>query len=203
MPLITAVGKYWIGPTYLFSICPSSTASIQTHSFPHLMAAAGGFAGRDADEAVVVATTGEVSCESQSRKLPWVGARDLHLLTAGRWYFEVLAAKGLVRVGVATRGQGNREIGTDTFSMGYGGTGKRSFNQVFIPYGCGFKEGDVVGATVDVDAKKVEWSVNGVGQGPVDLPDSLLASGNLVPAVCGKRPFKGHCEHRPCLCLPR
>jgi len=56
----------------------------------------------------------------------------------GKYYYEATVTdEGLCRVGWATE-KANRNLGTDKFGFGFGGTGKKSNNKQFDDYGTVF-----------------------------------------------------------------
>jgi hypothetical protein len=46
--------------------------------------------------------------------------------------------------------------------LGFGGTGKKSFNRRFDPYGEPFGRDDVIGCLLDLDAGEILFSKNGI-----------------------------------------
>eukprot|EP00889_Picochlorum_renovo_P006216 jgi/Picre1/33246/NNA_008570.t1 len=86
----------------------------------------------------------------------------------GKAYFEITVEdEGLCRVGWATR-HGSLDIGTDTQSFGYGGTGKKSHGKKFEDYGESFGLHDVIGCWVDLSAKTLGFTKNGRNLGYPD-----------------------------------
>ena len=83
----------------------------------------------------------------------------------GKVFYEVLVEDdGLCRVGWTTK-HGSLELGTDKESYGYGGTGKKSHAKKFEEYGETFGLHDVIGCWLDVGARKLGFTKNGVDLG--------------------------------------
>lgn len=89
--------------------------------------------------------------------------------------------EGLVRVGWSTRAA-TLELGTDKQGFGFGGSGIKSHNRQFEPYGEPFGKDDVVGCFLDCDQGVVSWSKNGNLIGPAfELPKNLVGQAGDVP----------------------
>jgi len=55
----------------------------------------------------------------------------------------------------------NLDLGTDKFSFGFGGTGKKSHNRNFDDYGEAFGKSDVIGSCLDLDQFEIFFLKNG------------------------------------------
>ncbi|KFM27783.1 ATP-dependent RNA helicase DDX1 [Auxenochlorella protothecoides] len=136
----------------------------------------------DRDDALAIQPDGLV-CQSRS-EAAWSGVRaSLGADPAsGPRYFEVAVCdEGLCRVGWAAPAS-SLELGTEKGSWGYGGTGRRSHAGAFEPYGRPYGLGDVVGAALDWQARRLSFFLNGKDLGVAyDLPKHLATP--LFPAV--------------------
>lgn len=125
----------------------------------------------DRDDALAIQPDGLV-CQSRS-EAAWSGVRaSLGADPAsGPRYFEVAVCdEGLCRVGWAAPAS-SLELGTEKGSWGYGGTGRRSHAGAFEPYGRPYGLGDVVGAALDWQARRLSFYLNGKDLGVAyDLP---------------------------------
>eukprot|EP00922_Rhytidocystis_sp_ex-Travisia-forbesii_P040902 GHVS01061062.1.p1 GENE.GHVS01061062.1~~GHVS01061062.1.p1 ORF type:complete len:684 (-),score=96.14 GHVS01061062.1:114-2165(-) len=138
----------------------------------------------DKDMYVTVGEDG-LECRSQEAK-QWMGARATAEVLKGKYMFEVdILGKGLVRVGCATP-IAKLALGTDDKSFGYGGTGKKSWNNTFENYGGTFRDGDVVGCLIDRDEQTVSFCLNGKTLGQAFSIPPYLHGQALRPGVCGK-----------------
>jgi hypothetical protein len=123
------------------------------------------------------------------------GVRATLGMADGKWYWEVVlagaAAYDYAAVGVTTSasslssGLGN----TSVPGVGFARDGTLSTSQDGTSAVCGFIAGDVVGVALDVDARVVYFSINGVWQGGGD-PDAGdggipvgIAAGTVFPAL--------------------
>lgn len=136
----------------------------------------------DRDRLLAVSADG---ARCQCRELSsWHGARgSLGVRGSGRWYFEArVLDEGLCRVGWASS-SATRDLGTDAFGFGFGGTGKKSNQRRFDPYGRPFGQGDVIGCYLDLDCLEIRFSLNGEDLGlAFHVPESFQ-QGGLFPAV--------------------
>ena len=125
--------------------------------------------------------------------LMWAGVRANYGIKSGKSFFEVKIVKEIpventeslvggathvLRVGWSTNNAGIA-LGEEENTFGYGGTGKKSTGGKFEDYGCEFKEGDVVGAFLEItDSEAVmSFSVNGADQGECfRIPKSSIGS---------------------------
>ncbi|EUB60394.1 Heterogeneous nuclear ribonucleoprotein U-like protein [Echinococcus granulosus] len=133
--------------------------------------------------------------------LMWAGARTNYGVKDGKCFFEVKVGKELsvdsaeslvggathvLRVGWSTDKSG-LALGEEVNTYGYGGMAKKSTGGKFEEYGCEFREGDVVGAFLEItDSEAVmSFSVNGANQGECYrvLKSSLGGDFALFPHV--------------------
>lgn len=113
--------------------------------------------------------------------LMWAGARANYGVRSGKTFFEVKLVRELpvddsdsdmggathvLRIGWSVDKAG-LALGEEANTFGYGGTGKKSTDGKFEDYGIEFKEGDVVGAFLEVTNSEavMSFSVNGSDQG--------------------------------------
>jgi len=100
-----------------------------------------------------------------------VGTKGV-LLTSGKWYYEaILETAGCLQIGWADgsfsghchadRGDG---CGDGPSSWAYDGWRRYRWHATATEWGCRWKEGDVVGCLVDMDEKKVAFTLNGRGE---------------------------------------
>ena len=68
--------------------------------------------------------------------------------------------EGLCRVGWSTE-KASLDLGTDRFSFGFGGTGMKSNNKQFEPYGEAFGNNDIIGCLLDLDNLEISFTKNG------------------------------------------
>lgn len=93
--------------------------------------------------------------------------------------------EGLCRLGFSTLA-GKLDLGTDSQSFGFGGTGKKSNNRQFDSYGRPYGLGDVVGCMLDLIEMTVSFTLNGEYLGVAfNIPSSLQGQA-FYPAVCLK-----------------
>eukprot|EP01053_Blabericola_migrator_P000211 Blabericola_migrator_1__210@NODE_1055_length_5577_cov_147_372414_g725_i0_p1_GENE_NODE_1055_length_5577_cov_147_372414_g725_i0NODE_1055_length_5577_cov_147_372414_g725_i0_p1_ORF_typecomplete_len761_score140_94DEAD/PF00270_29/6_7e42DEAD/PF00270_29/2_2e03Helicase_C/PF00271_31/4_7e03Helicase_C/PF00271_31/1_4e21SPRY/PF00622_28/1_4e21ResIII/PF04851_15/0_31ResIII/PF04851_15/3_7e06Helicase_RecD/PF05127_14/2_7Helicase_RecD/PF05127_14/1_1e02Scm3/PF10384_9/0_3_NODE_1055_length_5577_cov_147_372414_g725_i010 len=143
-----------------------------------------GFDLTDKDSFVMVSTDGlEARSEDSSR---WCGIRCQGDISGGKYQFEVrIIGGGLVRVGVSMPSAA-LELGKDARGWGFGGTGKKAWNNKFEDYGLPFRAGDVIGVLLDKDNGTLAFTKNGEHLGlAYELPVSLKAAA-FKPHVCGK-----------------
>ncbi|CAJ0577455.1 unnamed protein product, partial [Mesorhabditis spiculigera] len=114
----------------------------------------------DRDYGVAIDDAG-LNCQTREAKV-WHGVRcrgGVH--TKGKYYYEAtIEHDGLCRIGWATLGS-SLNIGHDSLSFGFGGTGKISHKGKFDSYGESFTNNDVLGCYLDLDALKIGWTKNG------------------------------------------
>lgn len=119
----------------------------------------------------------------------WGGVRATRGIVAGKAYYEVyMTDEGLCRVGWSISSS-SLDLGTDRGGYGYGGTGKRSNDKKFEPYGEEFKNGDVIGCCLEQaeggEEGSISWTKNGKVFGSAfRIPSRGV--GALYPAVCMK-----------------
>jgi len=135
----------------------------------------------DRDKAVAISPDG-LLCQCRQAQA-WGGCRATHGAISGRYYFEArVTDDGLCRVGFSTSNAGY-ELGTDSFSWGFGGTGKKSFNTNFEDYGAPFGLHDVIGCYLDRDGGTISFSKNGAALGVAFLIPPELSRAPIFPAV--------------------
>ena len=127
-------------------------------------------------------------CQCHDQK-GWSGSRCTYGVKEGKWYYEatVVESGGIIRVGWSTL-QGGLELGKDSFGFGYGGTGKKSFNNTFEDYGGTFDKGDTIGCALDLTGDgNVTFYKNGVSLGTAfkSIPSALKGE-SFHPAICIK-----------------
>jgi len=119
----------------------------------------------------------------------WVGCRTNWGVVKGKYYYEVTCiSDGQIRVGWATKG-GRLNLGNDNRSMGYGYTGKKSFNREFEDYPSlgkvTYGASDTIGCFVDLDRRFIAYAVNGKYLKEAHrVPGSWTS---VFPAFCGKK----------------
>ncbi|KAM9960427.1 hypothetical protein ACTFIW_009567 [Dictyostelium discoideum] len=97
----------------------------------------------------------------QSRSSDWCGIKATKGINSGKFYYEsIVRDEGLCRIGFALK-KSSRNIGTDKFSWGYGGTGKKSHESKFIDYGKPFGNNDVIGCYINFDEEIIGFTKNG------------------------------------------
>ncbi|KAF2075229.1 hypothetical protein CYY_003447 [Polysphondylium violaceum] len=125
----------------------------------------------------------------QSRSPDWSGVRATKGISSGKYYYEATVRdEGLCRVGWALK-KSTRNIGTDKFSWGYGGTGKKSTESKFVDYGKPFGTNDVIGCYIDFDQEIMGFTKNGENFGTAFQFNSKL--GIFYPALLLKNAEMG------------
>lgn len=90
--------------------------------------------------------------------------------------------EGLCRVGWSTE-KANLDIGTDRFSFGFGGTGKKSNNKSFDDYGEAYGIHDVIGCLLDLDKMEMSFTKNGKNLGVAFSVHNQFKNETFYPAV--------------------
>ena len=124
---------------------------------------------------IVAVSEDGLQCQARSNK-EWGGCRATRGVSkSGKAYFEIVVEdEGLCRVGWAAQ-NASLDLGVDSDSFGYGGTGKKSHRKKFEDYGESFGLHDVVGCWIDMDSKSVGFVKNGRDLGKAyDIPQSHL-----------------------------
>ena len=136
---------------------------------------------QDRSSIVAVSEDGLV-CQARSAS-EWGGCRATGSIMKGKSFYEItIEDEGLCRVGWATQ-DSSLDIGTDSMSFGFGGTGKKSHSKNFDDYGESFGLHDVIGCWIDRDAGAIGFTKNGMDLGKAfDIPVSLGLQ-PLFPAV--------------------
>ena len=101
------------------------------------------------------------------------GLRAIDSADSGKWYWEVyinrdysLPPSNIIYVGIGNSSQDlNNYIGSSANSYCYQGNyGRKYFDGNGVSYGDTYTEGDIIGIALDLDARKIWWSKNGVWQ---------------------------------------
>lgn len=104
--------------------------------------------------------------------------------TTGDFAFEVQVGGGVVRVGVATGGVSLLGTCMDALSAGHGGTGFKSWNGRFSPFGRTFASGHLVTCAVLREEDALAFALNGEALGSaLQLSKLGLRDAPLVPAL--------------------
>lgn len=74
-------------------------------------------------------------------------------------------------------------LGTDWRGYGYGGTAKRSNNNVFLDYGEGYRKGDIIGCCCDLETGNIVYFKNGRCMGVAFTVPTSLNGRKLYPTV--------------------
>lgn len=110
-------------------------------------------------------TPNGLRCQSREQR-EWHGCRaNKGIQGPGKYYYEATVTdEGLCRVGWSTS-QANLDLGTDKYSFGFGGTGKKSNAKKFDDYGTSFGIHDVIGCLIDLDNGEISFTKNGINLG--------------------------------------
>ena len=101
----------------------------------------------------------------------------------GRYYYEATVTdEGLCRVGWSTE-KANLDLGTDKFSFGFGGTGKKSNNKQFDDYGEAFGIHDTVGCLLDLQKGEISFSKNGKNLGVAFKLNDQMKQETFYPSL--------------------
>lgn len=79
--------------------------------------------------------------------------------------------------------QANLDLGTDKFSFGFGGTGRKSTNKQFDPYGEEFGLNDVIGCLLDLQQYEIRFRKNEKDLGVAFSVPNNLRNSTFYPAV--------------------
>jgi ATP-dependent RNA helicase DDX1 len=90
--------------------------------------------------------------------------------------------EGLCRVGWSTD-KSNLDLGTDRFSYGFGGTGKKSNNKAFEDYGEAFGIHDCIGCLIDLTKGEISYTKNGKNLGVAFRIQDQMKNETFFPAV--------------------
>eukprot|EP00921_Rhytidocystis_pertsovi_P022555 GHVQ01036009.1.p1 GENE.GHVQ01036009.1~~GHVQ01036009.1.p1 ORF type:complete len:801 (+),score=146.66 GHVQ01036009.1:663-3065(+) len=142
----------------------------------------------DKDPYVLITEDG-TECKSEEAR-NWTGIRANADVLKGKYMFEVeICGEGqqgsICRVGVGTS-ISKLALGTDDKSFGYGGTGKKSWNNSFEDYGRPYKHGDTVGCLIDRVGQTVSFALNGEMLGIAYSLPPAIHNQPLRPGICGK-----------------
>lgn len=139
----------------------------------------------DRNDAMAITPDG-LRCQSREFK-DWQGCRATFGVSgSGRYFFEAIVCdEGLCRVGWST-GSGNLDLGTDRFSYGFGGTGKKSNNRQFDDYGEAYGKNDIITCLLDLNNMEVSFMKNGQDLGVAFRIADNLRRETFYPAVVVK-----------------
>lgn len=153
----------------------------------------------DRSSAMAVSPEG-LSCQSRDFK-EWNGCRaTVGVMGSGKYFYEATVCdEGLCRVGWSTDNS-TLDLGTDRFSYGFGGTGKKSHNRQFDDYGESFGKNDIITCIIDFDRSEILFLKNGQNLGVAFEVDSRSRNQTFYPSVAlknaeisfnfGDKPFK-------------
>lgn len=136
----------------------------------------------DRNPAMAIAPDG-LRCQSREFK-EWHGCRaTVGVRNRGKYCFEAIVSdEGLCRVGWSTQ-SANLDLGTDRFSFGFGGTGKKSHNRQFDDYGEAFGKNDVITCLLDLERSEISYLKNGVNLGVAFHINDNIRNETFYPAV--------------------
>lgn len=136
----------------------------------------------DRGDAMAIAPDG-LRCQSREFK-DWHGCRaTVGVRNRGKYFFEAIVCdEGLCRVGWSTQ-SASLDLGTDRFSFGFGGTGKKSHNRQFDDYGEAFGKNDVITCLLDLERNEISYLKNGVNLGVAFRINDNLKNEAFYPAV--------------------
>lgn len=117
----------------------------------------------------------------------WSGIRTTAAIATGKyeWEVELLNDGGLIRVG-ASGLSANRNLGRDSMGWGFGGTGKKVWNNDFEDYGAAYKTHDVISVCLDRTNRCIGFKKNGVDLGVAFRLPPSTDDKPLRPHICGK-----------------
>lgn len=136
----------------------------------------------DRDPAMAITPEG-LRCQSREQK-EWHGCRATRgVFGKGKYFYEAIVTdEGLCRVGWSTL-TAVRDLGTDKYGFGFGGTGKKSNAKQFDNYGESFGMHDVIGCHLDLDAGEISFSKNGKDLGKAFQIPPQIRNEAFFPAV--------------------
>lgn len=136
----------------------------------------------DRGRAMAVTPDG-LRCQSREQR-EWHGCRaNKGVQGDGKFYYEATVTdEGLCRVGWSTA-QASLDLGTDKFSFGFGGTGKKSTAKKFDDYGESFGMHDVIGCLLDLKNGEISFTKNGINLGKAFNLDGQDKFQIFYPAV--------------------
>lgn len=119
---------------------------------------------------------------------------------SGIYYFECTITgppNGIPRIGWSTKAA-NLELGKDIHGYGYGGTGKKSSNNVFEDYGQKYGPGDTIGCLLNITTGEIAYTKNGQYLGvaftfnnlDIVFFPAILLKGTSVLLNFGQTPFR-------------
>lgn len=136
----------------------------------------------DRNDAMAIAPDG-LRCQSREFK-EWHGCRSTAGVHGrGKYCYEaIICDEGLCRVGWSTN-VATLDLGTDRFSFGFGGTGKKSHNRQFDDYGEAFGKNDVITCLLDLERNEISFLKNGCDLGVAFRFNDHLRNETFYPAV--------------------
>lgn len=136
----------------------------------------------DRNDAMAIAPDG-LRCQSREFK-EWHGCRSTAgVCDRGKYCYEaIICDEGLCRVGWSTN-LATLDLGTDQFSFGFGGTGKKSHNRQFDDYGEAFGKNDVITCLLDLERNEISYLKNGCHLGIAFRFNDNLRNETFYPAV--------------------
>lgn len=136
----------------------------------------------DRNDAMAIAPDG-LRCQSREFK-EWQGCRSTAgVRDRGKYCYEaIICDEGLCRVGWSTN-SAILDLGTDRFSFGFGGTGKKSHNRQFDDYGEAFGKNDVITCLLDLERNEISFSKNGSHFGVAFRFTDNLRNETFYPAI--------------------
>lgn len=136
----------------------------------------------DKDSKMAITPDG-LRCQSRDQR-EWHGCRATTGVRGnGKYYYEATVTdEGLCRVGWSTE-KAKLDIGTDRFSFGFGGTGKKSNNKQFDDYGEAFGINDVIGCCLDLQRSEISFTKNGRNLGKAFIIPNDMKSETFYPSV--------------------
>eukprot|EP00933_Yihiella_yeosuensis_P068823 TRINITY_DN747_c4_g1_i2.p1 TRINITY_DN747_c4_g1~~TRINITY_DN747_c4_g1_i2.p1 ORF type:complete len:702 (-),score=95.53 TRINITY_DN747_c4_g1_i2:119-2224(-) len=129
-------------------------------------------------------------CSRSRSDRSWIGARGRPGIAWGNYMFEikVLGSDDLVKVGW-TPADSSRAVGSEFFSFGYGGTGKKSTGSRFAEYGPPFGRGDIIGCLLNREKRFIAFTLNGEFLGKAFPIPASYDGVPLFPTVCARQAF--------------
>ena len=135
----------------------------------------------DDRDSMLAVSSDQLCCQSRGER-QWMGVRATVGATSGaKVCFEATVDdEGLCRVGWSTAAA-KYDVGTDSQSWGFGGTGMKSHKKKFEKYGHAFGKGDVIGCYLDMCEGRVFFTLNGESCGG-DAYSNISTSTVMFPS---------------------
>ena len=133
----------------------------------------------DDRDSMLAVSSDQLCCQSRGER-QWMGVRATVGATSGAkvCYEATVDDEGLCRVGWSTAAA-KYDVGTDSQSWGFGGTGMKSHKKKFEKYGRPFGQGDVIGCYLDMCDGRVFFTLNGESCGG-DAYSNITTSSTTV-----------------------